>query len=245
MKSTVLLFSLAILLASCGDENEPDPSSTTAAFSSPESSELTSVVSYRLTATVSFQNQSQNATRYVWNFGDGSTTEDENPTHTYTAAGAYSVKLKVFGPEKTDSLTKTITIVPYNLFAHSTLPFTGTYLCKVVRVFTCSPCGTTPSRARLPDRYVYVTKDGAEMNVVDDQKNSWPKLSYWPTNSGSPQLPDGTKHTFSVPPGPTSGVGAYASFYTSGDSATFHPTSTFISASGGVYSYYYYGIRRP
>jgi len=35
---------------------------------------------------------------YAWNFGDGTTSTEENPTHAYTAAGAYTVTLTVTSP---------------------------------------------------------------------------------------------------------------------------------------------------
>jgi parallel beta-helix repeat protein len=38
---------------------------------------------------------SQNATGFAWDFGDGSTSTDANPTHTYTAVGNLTVKLTV------------------------------------------------------------------------------------------------------------------------------------------------------
>jgi PKD repeat protein len=34
-------------------------------------------------------------TAYLWNFGDGSTSSNASPSHTYTSAGTYSVKLTV------------------------------------------------------------------------------------------------------------------------------------------------------
>ncbi|HVI46625.1 MAG TPA: PKD domain-containing protein [Chitinophaga sp.] len=40
--------------------------------------------------TVNFKAQSQNADKWIWNFGDGTpTSSDENPVHTYTAEGTY------------------------------------------------------------------------------------------------------------------------------------------------------------
>lgn len=43
--------------------------------------------------TVTFTNTSRNATSYTWDFGDGNTSTDENPVHTYAADGVYSVTL--------------------------------------------------------------------------------------------------------------------------------------------------------
>lgn len=43
--------------------------------------------------TVVFRNTSTNAFGYLWNFGDGTTSTEENPTHKYAAAGDYTVTL--------------------------------------------------------------------------------------------------------------------------------------------------------
>ncbi len=43
--------------------------------------------------TVSFQNLSLNSTAYLWNFGNGVTSTQANPTYTYTTPGTYSVSL--------------------------------------------------------------------------------------------------------------------------------------------------------
>lgn len=42
---------------------------------------------------VEFQNTSKNSTSYMWDFGDGNTSTEENPTHTYGAEGEYTVSL--------------------------------------------------------------------------------------------------------------------------------------------------------
>jgi PKD repeat protein len=44
---------------------------------------------------VSFTSFSQNAVSYSWNFGDGETSTEENPTHTYAEVGTYNVTLTV------------------------------------------------------------------------------------------------------------------------------------------------------
>ncbi|WKV11889.1 PKD domain-containing protein [Marivirga harenae] len=46
-----------------------------------------------LPVTVSFQDQSVNATSWQWDFGDGTTSTDQNPTHIYFEAPKRSVKL--------------------------------------------------------------------------------------------------------------------------------------------------------
>ena len=46
-------------------------------------------------------------TDWVWDFGDGTTSTAQNPVHTYTAGGKYSVSLRVSGPVGLDTTTKT------------------------------------------------------------------------------------------------------------------------------------------
>lgn len=47
--------------------------------------------------TVNFQNNSINGQTYTWNFGDGNTSTQANPTHTYTSMGSYQVTLNADG----------------------------------------------------------------------------------------------------------------------------------------------------
>jgi PKD repeat protein len=46
---------------------------------------------------------------YQWNFGDGSTSAAQNPSHTYSTAGTHSVTLTVTGPGGTSKKTTSIT----------------------------------------------------------------------------------------------------------------------------------------
>jgi gliding motility-associated-like protein len=45
--------------------------------------------------TVRFTNSSTGATSYLWNFGDSTTSTEENPVHTYTSYGTFPVTLLV------------------------------------------------------------------------------------------------------------------------------------------------------
>ncbi|RLD29650.1 MAG: pkd domain containing protein, partial [Bacteroidetes bacterium] len=60
--------------------------------------------------TVQFENTSQNATSYVWDFGDGSSSPDENPEHTFFHGGTYAVRLTAFGPAGLDKYQQLITV---------------------------------------------------------------------------------------------------------------------------------------
>lgn len=57
--------------------------------------------------TVSFTDTSTgNIATRLWNFGDGSTSATQNPTHTYSAPGIYTVSLKVTGTAGSNTKTK-------------------------------------------------------------------------------------------------------------------------------------------
>ncbi|MCB9203489.1 MAG: PKD domain-containing protein [Flavobacteriales bacterium] len=55
--------------------------------------------------TVNFTNTSFNAVSNYWNFGDGSGSTEENPTHTYQTAGTYDVDLFVYSGSGNDSVS--------------------------------------------------------------------------------------------------------------------------------------------
>src|SRR5690606_28546686 len=46
-------------------------------------------------------------TSYLWDFGDGGTSTDKNPTHSYAATGSYIVSLIVSGPGGTSEAAQT------------------------------------------------------------------------------------------------------------------------------------------
>lgn len=60
-----------------------------------------------------FNNASSGATSYSWNFGDGNTSSNINPSNTYASANTYSVKLKVTSSNGClDSVANSVTIYP-------------------------------------------------------------------------------------------------------------------------------------
>ncbi|PCJ85078.1 MAG: hypothetical protein COA57_08170 [Flavobacteriales bacterium] len=63
-------------------------------------------------STVTFTNTSSNSTSWQWDFGDGSATSPfENPSHTYTDAGTYTVTLTAYNSNCSDVSTTTIIVI--------------------------------------------------------------------------------------------------------------------------------------
>lgn len=115
--------------------------------------------------TVSFTNLSNNASNFLWNFGDGNTSTAQNPTHTYTSGpGPFNVTLSANGGTcGTDTLIKisnvsidTTLLCPTILARNSAMSTnscsgtllddggaTGDYSANQVSTFTISPTGAT------------------------------------------------------------------------------------------------------
>ncbi len=56
--------------------------------------------------SVTFTNTSANASSYLWNFGDGFTSTEANPVHTYTTPGTYTVTLSASNTCRTVNKTQ-------------------------------------------------------------------------------------------------------------------------------------------
>lgn len=63
-------------------------------------------VSGNLPLIVNFTDLSSNATSWSWDFGDGYTSDNQNPVHTYTSVGIYNVSLTVQNEEGSDTELK-------------------------------------------------------------------------------------------------------------------------------------------
>ncbi len=60
--------------------------------------------------TVQFTNASENANFYQWDFGDGSSSILENPTHVYDSEGTYKVILTAIGDEDSNTASREIIV---------------------------------------------------------------------------------------------------------------------------------------
>ncbi len=83
------------------------------------------LVDINVDPSVTFTNGSEGADRYEWSFGDGSGSDDENPSHTYTEAGEYLVILYAINGSciKTDSIVIVVDemVATNNIELHSNI----------------------------------------------------------------------------------------------------------------------------
>ena len=93
----------SILFVSACDKEEAQEESPVASFQS--------AVSADNFLEVTFTNFSLNADTYAWDFGDGNTSTEKDPTHTYAEAGTYDVTLSATGNGETATRVETINIV--------------------------------------------------------------------------------------------------------------------------------------
>jgi PKD repeat protein/photosystem II stability/assembly factor-like uncharacterized protein len=97
-------------------------------------------------ATFIFNNTSKGVTQTFWDFGDNTTSTQYSPTHTYSSAGIYTIKLKTCNNVKCDSIIKTnyITVSPSAFVATINAPDT-LYLCgsNTIKLKTKHSVGNT------------------------------------------------------------------------------------------------------
>lgn len=60
--------------------------------------------------TITFTNTSENGVDYLWDFGDGTTSVEENPEHEFAAAGAYTITLTTTNCSRESVTTQEIII---------------------------------------------------------------------------------------------------------------------------------------
>jgi len=88
-------------------ETGPYVLQTVSEFESPGADFTADLTSGPVPLTVNFTDQSTgDITSWSWDFGDGATSTEQNPSHTYTDAGTYTVSLAVTGPGGSDTEVK-------------------------------------------------------------------------------------------------------------------------------------------
>ena len=115
---------------------------------------------------VQFTDNSLNATGWKWDFGDGATSIEQNPAHTYSTAGNYAINLTVSNANGTASKPATITVLPVYAYVanegSNTVSLIDTATKKVTDIV---PVGIKPNAiAVAPDGTVYVANSGESEN---------------------------------------------------------------------------------
>ena len=62
------------------------------------------------TEFLKFTNKSTGATKYLWDFGDGTSSEFESPTHQFASNGSFNITLKASGKGGNDQMIKSVYI---------------------------------------------------------------------------------------------------------------------------------------
>jgi len=115
----MMLLAICCLAVSCGDDDDPGTGGS-------DTGEPISSFQFEVSDTdwrvVNFTNFSQNADSFTWDFGDGNTSTDRDPQHSYDAGGDYEVTLTASDGTASKASRKTIEIKDPNA---ATLGLTG------------------------------------------------------------------------------------------------------------------------
>ena len=152
------------------------------AFSNSVQANFTTSQTYfcTLPATLNFTNSSINSTVFAWNFGDGTTSTLSNPSHTYTIAGIYSVRLITTGSASCGSTSDTMFKTNYITISGSGGPATA----------TCNPSTTNSTGMRGITNFTFNTINKTSAGSTDGYKDY--------TCSNSTTVTEGQAYNFSV-----------------------------------------------
>lgn len=99
--------------AGCTDRDTQQISVTIPPFPEADFTQSARIVSI-FNSEVNFNNRSVNSTRYKWSFGDGQSSEEENPTHVFDQIGTLKIKLAAFnGVNCLDEFETNLEVVPF------------------------------------------------------------------------------------------------------------------------------------
>ena len=148
--NSIILFS--ILLTGC----EKEETKPVAVFSMDK-------MSIEVNETIAFTNFSENATSYLWDFGDGNSSTNEHPTHSYSSKGTYTVTLTAIGNGGQDTNVQTLEVIAtlsgswnttFNLYGEG---YNGTY--EIIQGYDNSLSGS------------FIFSDGSGYTNIDSSSN--------------------------------------------------------------------------
>ena len=117
MKKNIKFWSLVFLLSSftifsgCSDDDDVDVDDSTGVTTDDAISRWSYEIAADNYLQITFTNESVNADTYAWDFGDGNSSTDESPVHTYAESGSFVVVLTATGASGSDDREETINVV--------------------------------------------------------------------------------------------------------------------------------------
>ncbi|HRQ85449.1 MAG TPA: PKD domain-containing protein [Flavobacteriales bacterium] len=99
----------------------------------------------------SFTDQSTGASGWLWDFGDGNTSTEQHPVHTYAANGTYNVCLTITGTCDNPTTCQTVSVTVGIAEAHGPAGTLSIYPSPASGQFTVESTGTTISELQLAD----------------------------------------------------------------------------------------------
>ena len=217
----------------------------------------------QFSSTVSATNCATGTPAFAWSFGDGSTSTEQNPSHTYAQTGSYawSVVVTQDGESCSSSGTTAVTVPPCTVTSSASVPASavaGTAVAFSASV-AASYCSGTPS-------YAWTFGDGGTASIQNPSHTYASAGTYaWSvtaTVGGQSSTSSGTITVTAPPPPPVSisfasitasaykrsvtvtwtmsaevGVSSYQVQASSSAGGPFSAVSPAINPGGGSYSY--------
>jgi gliding motility-associated-like protein len=133
------------------------------AFTSDNRGSCKAPVNVNFTNNTTFNSAIPVSATYLWDFGDGTTSTDQNPAHTYTTVGTYTVTLTA---TTADGCTQTLKMPDYIAIATMQADFTITEkLCSGTSLHFVNTTSPAPVSA------TWTFPDGTTQNTVDAVKS--------------------------------------------------------------------------
>lgn len=167
MKKYLVFFLVTFILISCEKTPEADkePDMPVAKFTSENKTK----------GVVQFTSTSEFTEEHAWDFGDGKTSTDKNPLHTYEKNGEYKVSLTVKNPNGSNTTSQTINVTDLN---YALAEFT--FKVEVGKV-------TFTNTSKYGETYAWEFGDGKTSTVKDPvhtyEKNGEYKVNLTVTNN--------------------------------------------------------------
>jgi PKD repeat protein len=127
--------------------------------------------------TVMFSDKSTGLpTKWSWDFGDGATSADQNPTHTYTTLGSYTVSLTVSNANGQDTTSKSeyivTTLAPVASFTADRQVGRAPFIVQFTDTSTGSPAtwewdfGDGTSSSERNPRHIYLNEGAYDVRLT-------------------------------------------------------------------------------